>query len=72
MNMDPGLSPMGNDHLVFHKKRDEQCDRHKDSWGLDCQRVCRDKSKVSPQGYSDSSCETKGADGKASKPEGVL
>lgn len=67
-----GLSPTGNDHLVFHKKRGEQCDRHKDSWGLVCQRVCRDKSEVSPQGYGHSSCETKGASGKKSKPEGVL
>lgn len=66
------LSPTENDHLVFHKKRGEQCDRHKDFGGLVCQRVCRDKSEVLSRGYGHSSCETKGAGGQESKPEGVL
>lgn len=56
----------------FSTRRVEQCDLHKDSWGLVCQRVRRDKSEMSPQGYGHSSCETKGAGGKESKPEGVL
>lgn len=61
VNMAKGLSPTGNDHLVFHTKKGEQCDRHKDSWGLVCQRVYRDKSEVLPRGYGHSSRETKGA-----------